>query len=121
MVREHASGEECTWQVSYVLAWIGALFWAAILACRLQHVLTTEMFSFERLLVSMMFVGLNAYVVWLGTIDLLVWVYATDTTHWPWRLLHRHATWVWEQRWAMIGMTWLMLVVFSIAVLLLPG
>ncbi len=121
LVQGHAGAEECALQVSYVLAWIGALFWAAILAWRLQHVLTTEMFSFERLLVSMMFVGLNAYVVWLGTLDLLVWVYATDTRRWPWRLLYRHATSVWEQRWVMIGITWLMLVVFSIAALLLPG
>jgi hypothetical protein len=118
LMREQARGEEIAWQLGHLLAWAGAVVWSLVLVAQLQMMNATQMFSFERLILIVAFVCVCAYVFWLATLDLLRWVYDTDTERFPWRLLGRHAETMWHQRWIMLGITWLMLAVFSIPMIL---
>lgn len=113
LITWEASIEERIWHTAYGAAWIGAAVWSSVLALRVPAVFATPDFSFEQLLLVVAFVSVCGYVFWLSTVDLLLWINETDSDRVPWRWLRRHARWLWQQRWTTLGLSWLLLAVFS--------
>jgi hypothetical protein len=114
---QEADLELVWWRIGYTLAWLGTLVWVAFMAAKLPAVVATPEFSLERLTLILSFVGISACVAWLCFVDLLLWVQHAPALGWPWRLLSRQAQWCWQRRWVTLGITWLALVVFSVAML----
>jgi len=117
---QQADTGNAAWYVGHLLAWLGSVLWSVVLLGRVFGAAAGTDYSAERLKLVAGFVGLSGYIFWLCTVDVLLWTRRSGTARWPWRHLHAKAAWAWQQRWFLLGLSWLMLAVFSAAMLFTP-
>jgi|GEM_PF-6727564 len=108
-----ASTEDVLWYGGHTLAWLGAATWSIVLVVRSQAVVTTELFTFEQLMLIVAFVSLSMCIFWLSSVDLVIAAQLSPTNRWPWQAIRHRTAFAWQQRWMLLGLTWLMLIALS--------
>lgn len=105
--------EDNWWNICYLGPWLALCAWTINTAGLLPSALAAMEFSGARLEVALRCVFLAASLCALGLLDLHFWVKRAASETWPWHLVQPEAEWAWKQRWPLVALGWMLVVILS--------
>lgn len=105
------------WWISYTAMWCGLMGWFVFIAVTLYRLGPSPPLFAQRWWPFAWFVLGTLVLLAFGTLDLVWWVHHMSVPRWPFHRAKPFATHVWTQRWVMVFVGWMLLLVLVVAVM----
>jgi len=119
--RNHEEPEMRWWRTGYAAMWAGLAGWFIFVLSTLPAFAAPPASSFASLWSMAWFIYGSIVLVAFGALDGIFLLSRVASPPWPWHMVARYAHDTWEQRWVMLFVGWMLLLVLFVSALGIEG